>query len=525
MSTAAQQKQQLEQSLWRVANVLRGRMGADEYRNYILGLIFYKFLSEKMAHTAQDFLRDDGIDFATIDGNTPDGQDILKALEESMVQELGYYLPPEWLFERIAARAADGAFVLDVLADALEGIQASTTGHQSEDNFQHLFDDLDLASNKLGKTGNERNATIAKVLTELQGIDFRLDDAQGDVLGDAYEFLIGEFASGAGKKAGEFYTPQSVSTILARIVAHNRTVLRRVYDPTCGSGSLLLRVARAMNQIKGSHNSIAFYGQERNPTTFNLARMNMIMHGVNFADIHLAQGDTLEQPLHPDMRADAIVANPPFSAHWSARDSFLEDERFADYATLAPAKKADFAFVQHIFHHLAENGTAAVVLPHGVLFRGGREGTIRQILLRDKNAIDAIIGLPANIFYGTGIPTCILVLKKCREAEDILFVDASQCFTKGKAQNFLSESDIDRIVGAYTARQAESGFSHLASLDEIAGHDYNLNIPRYVASAQEEAQIDLTAITASMKDLDIQSSAIDAEIRAFCVELGLEAPV
>ena len=292
-------------------------------------------------------------------------------------------------------------------------------GTESEEDFDHLFEDMDLNSTKLGKTPEARNEIIAKVLSHLDKIDFKLEQTELDVLGDAYEYLIGQFASGAGKKAGEFYTPQEVSKVLAKIVTTGKSKLKSVYDPTCGSGSLLLRVAKEVKEISN------FYGQEMNRTTYNLARMNMILHGVHYRKFDIKQEDTLEHPQHTGKQFEAIVANPPFSAVWSANPLFTSDDRFSQYGKLAPGSKADYAFVQHMIHHLAENGTMAIVLPHGALFRSGAEQHIRKYLIEDRNYLDAVIGLPANVFYGTSIPTCIMVFKKCREQpEDVLFIDA-----------------------------------------------------------------------------------------------------
>jgi len=339
-------------------------------------------------------------------------------------------------------------------------------------------------------------------------------------LGDAYEYLIGEFASGAGKKAGEFYTPQQVSKILARIVTTGKTRLRSVYDPTCGSGSLLLRVAKEV-QVDD------FYGQEQNPTTYNLCRMNMILHGVHFSKFDIYNDDTLETPAphHKEMRAEAIVANPPFSADWSQSSVFKTDDRFSQYGRLAPRTKADFAFVQHMIHHLDDNGTMACVLPHGVLFRGSAEAHIRRYLIEDRNYLDAVIGLPANIFYGTSIPTCILVFKKCREAgEDILFIDASQYFEKAKNQNRLTDEDMERIISTYRERKAIEKFSHKAPLTEVEENDFNLNIPRYVDTFEEEAPVDLAAVSQSLKQLNSEMEKTDKTIAQFCKELGINTP-
>ena len=378
---------------------------------------------------------------------------------------------------------------------------------------------MDLNSSKLGRSDDDKNKLISKILLNLNDIDFRLDNNESDILGDAYEYLISQFASSAGKKAGEFYTPQEVSKILAKIVTLGKNKLRNVYDPTCGSGSLLLRVSKEA-QVGD------FCGQELNQTTYNLARMNMILHGVNYADFDIKQGDSLEYPQHIDTKFDAIVANPPFSAKWSSDKSFLDDERFSAYGKLAPKSKADYAFVQHMIYHLDENGTMGIVLPHGVLFRGAAEGTIRKYLVGEKNYLDAVIGLPSNIFYGTSIPTVILVFKKCREDdEDILFIDASKDFEKVKNQNKLRPQDIEKIVDTYTKREEIDKYSHKASLEEIEENDYNLNIPRYVDTFEEEEPIDLDDVVVELRKINEEMKEVDAEIKKYCDELGIQAPI
>ncbi len=518
------QKKQLETQLWNIANTLRGKMGADDFRDYILGFIFYKYLSECMQQYADDILREDGVLFCDIDESTDDGKELLEAVREEAVERLGYFLKPNELFSQLAAKGAGETdnFILEDLSNVLRHIEESTQGHDSEDDFQALFEDLDLGSSKLGKSENQKNELIAKVLQHLDQIDFRLDDAEADVLGDAYEYLIGQFASGAGKKAGEFYTPQQVSTILAKIVTSGKSALKGVYDPTCGSGSLLLRVAKEVKDVGG------YYGQEMNPTTYNLARMNMILHGVHYQRFDIRNDDTLEHPApeHAGKTFDAIVANPPFSAKWSASAVLENDERFSAYGKLAPKTKADFAFVQHMVHHLSDDGTVAVVLPHGVLFRGAAEGHIRRYLIEEKNYLDAIIGLPANIFYGTGIPTCILVLKKRRQHNDnILFIDASQQFEKVGNQNQLRAEDINRIVETYRTRESKEKYSHVALLSEVAENDYNLNIPRYVDTFEEEEPVDLAAVSAQLKALEKEMAENDAMIVGFCEELRILGPV
>ena len=511
------QKKQLEAQLWNIADTLRGKMDADEFRDYILGFIFYKYLSEKMEDYANEILAEDGVSYFDIIG-AADEDDYLEAIQEEAIEKLGYFLRPEELFSEVAKRGAN-SFILEDLTSILRSIEQTTMGTESEDDFVHLFEDLDLTSTKLGKTVEARNKLIVQVLVHLNNINFELKNHDRDVLGDAYEYLIGQFAAGAGKKAGEFYTPQQVSKILAKLVTVGKTKLKSVYDPTCGSGSLLLRVAKEVNEVSN------FYGQELNRTTYNLARMNMIMHDVHYRKFDLKQDDTLEHPQHMDQRFEAIVANPPFSAKWSANDLFLSDDRFSQYGKLAPSSKADFAFVQHMIHHLDESGSMAIVLPHGVLFRGAAEGHIRKYLIEDRNYLDAVIGLPANIFYGTSIPTCVLVFKKCREDSDnVLFIDASNEFDKAKNQNYLTEENVQKIIDTYTSRESIEKYSYLASMAEIKENDYNLNIPRYVDTFEEEEPVDLAAVSSQLQALEAEMTTTDATIAKFCEELGIAKP-
>ncbi len=515
------QKKQLEQQLWNIANTLRGKMDADEFRDYILGFIFYKYLSEKMQNHADHILEEDNLLYVNIDEQSEEGQEYLEAIKEDALEQLGYFLKPSELFSAVAKRGSGeyNNFILEDLTEILNSIEQSTMGQESEDDFEHLFEDLDLTSTKLGRSEEAKNELIAKVLTHLDQIDFELKNHDRDVLGDAYEYLIGQFASGAGKKAGEFYTPQEVSKILAKIVTSNKKKLKSVYDPTCGSGSLLLRVAKEVEDVSN------FYGQELNRTTYNLARMNMIMHDVHYRKFDIKQEDTLERPQHEGMQFEAIVANPPFSAHWSANPLHLNDDRFSQYGKLAPKTKADFAFIQHMIHHLDESGTMAVVMPHGVLFRGSAEGHIRRYLIEDRNYLDAVIGLPANIFYGTSIPTSILVFKKCREDNDcVMFIDASAHFEKVKNQNHLREEDIAKIVTTYQERKELEKYSHKATLAEIAENDYNLNIPRYVDTFEEEEAVDLGEVAKALKELEVEMKQTDETIRGFCDELGIDSP-
>lgn len=517
------QKKELESNLWAIANLLRGKISADDYRDYILGFIFYKYLSEKQLLYANELLTGE----AVTDYKAVTDRETLDAIKEESLLKLGYFLQPAELFSTIASKGNsdvedESNYILEDLQAVMNHIEQSTMGTESEEDFNALFEDLDLQSTKIGRTVGARNAVIVQILNHLNQIDFKLKDIDSDVLGDAYEYLIAKFAAGAGKSAGEFYTPQQVSKILAKIVTTGKTKIKSVYDPTCGSGSLLLRVAREVEVSE-------FFGQELNRTTYNLARMNMILHDVHFRKFSIQQEDTLENPQHLDLRFEAVVANPPFSAHWKSTANPLNetDERFSQYGRIAPRTKADYAFLTHMVYQLADNGIMASVFPHGVLFRGAAEGTIREYLIKEMNVLDAVIGLPANIFYGTSIPTCILVFKKCREQDDnIVFIDASSDdhFIKVGNQNELRDEDVERIVNTYHNRETQDKYSYVATLAEIAENDYNLNIPRYVDTFEEEEPIDLEEVSKDLKAIDIELAKTNDTIAAFCNELNISTP-
>ena len=515
MSEELQQK--LRDQLWEVANKLRGNMSASDFMYFTLGFIFYKYLSEKLEKYADGVLVDDDITFKALWKKSDEESLELQAeLKSECLEEIGYFVEPEFLFSSIIDAINRKENILPSLERSLKRIEDSTLGRDSEEDFGGLFSDIDLASPKLGKSQDDKNTLISNVLLALDDISFGVEASEEiDILGDAYEYMISQFAAGAGKKAGEFYTPQEVSRILAQIVTIGHARLRNVYDPTCGSGSLLLRAAHIGKAAE-------IFGQEKNPTTYNLARMNMLLHGIKFSDFRIENGDTLEDDAFGEMQFDAIVANPPFSAEWSAADKFNQDDRFSKAGRLAPKKTADYAFILHMIYHLNEGGTMACVAPHGVLFRGNSEGVIRRFLIEKKNYIDAVIGLPANIFYGTSIPTCILVLKKCRKDDDaILFIDASKEFEKVKTQNKLREQHIAKIVETYRDRKEIDKYSHLASLKEIADNDYNLNIPRYVDTFEEEEPIDIKAVMAEIKSLEAERADLDKQIDVYLRELGL----
>lgn len=522
-----EQKQQLEKQLWAVANTLRSSMNADEYRNYILGFIFYKYLSEKQeVYAREEILKNDNIEFEEIDEKSEDGKAYLQAVKDASLEKLGFFLKPTELFSYLVKKGKgeiknQDTFILEDLKGVLNAIEQTAAGTDSEEDFKGLFADVDLTSIRLGQSENKKNAVIIEILSHLSLIDFKLDDVKSDVLGDAYEYLISQFAAGAGKKAGEFYTPAQISDLMARIVTEGKKKIRSVYDPTCGSGSLLLRL-RDYSEI------VDYYGQELNNTTYNLARMNMILHGVHFRHFRIENDDTLENDKLPDLKAEAVVANPPFSANWKGKDDpvLSADERFVQYGSLAPTSKADYAFVTHMLHHLADNGTMTVVLPHGALFRGGAEEKIRKYIIEKLNYLDAVIGLPANLFYGTSIPATVLVFKKCRKEDDsILFIEASREFVKGKNQNTITEEHIQKIFDTYKGREEIEKYSHNATLEEIKENDFNLNIPRYVDTFDEEAPIDINAVAIEIRALTKQEAELLSAIETNCKELGIEAPI
>lgn len=514
------QKKQLETQLRNIANELRGKMNADEFRDYILWFIFYKYLSEKIDIFANKILKNDNMVYQDLDETTAEWKELIEAVKQEALDNLWYFLKPSDLFHQLAIKGNEdkNTFILWDLWRILNSIEQSTMWTDSEEDFDSLFSDLDLDSSKLGKTPKEKNKLICKVLTHLDKIDFELWNSEIDVLGDAYEYLIQQFASGAGKKAGEFYTPQEISTVLAKIVTAGKTQLKSVYDPTCGSWSLLLRVAKEVEKVG------EFVGQEMNNTTYNLCRMNMILHDVHYREFDIQQEDTLEHPKHLDKRFEAVVANPPFSAKRSASELFNNDDRFSQYGRIAPGSKADYAFITHMIYQLAENGTMAVVMPHGALFRWWAEWHIRKFLIKEKNYLDAVIWLPANLFYGTSIPASILVFKKCRANEWVLFIDASKAFEKNKNQNKLTPEHIEKIVQTYTDRVALDKYSYVATTEDLEENEYNLNIPRYVDTFEEEEPVDLDKVASDIQTITKDMKATDSEIAKFCDELRIASP-
>ena len=507
---------ELNNQLWASADILRGKMDASEYKNYLLGLVFYKYLSDQELRAVYEEEHGKVETYPERDkqftGLLEWYNDDTASIRDIISKKLGYFIEPEYLFYTLRNKASEYELQISDFQSAFIEL-----GRQGE-HFTGLFDDIDLTSTKLGSNAQQRNVTITEVIKVLDEIDLFGHD--GDVIGDAYEYLIGQFAAGAGKKAGEFYTPQSVSKIISEIVSigQEETAPFHIYDPAMGSGSLMLNI----RQFVKNPWKVRYHGQELNTTTYNLARMNLILHNVEQSQMRIRNGDTLDEdwPSDEPYLFNAVVMNPPYSANWGADDKFLSDPRFERYGKLAPKSKADFSFLLHGFYHLNENGTMGIVLPHGVLFRGASEGVIRKALL-EMGAVDAVIGLPANIFYGTSIPTTVLILKKNRAKRDVLFIDASKGFEKQKNQNNLRNEDIKKIVDAYKKRESVPKYAHLAEYEEIVKNDYNLNIPRYVDTFEEEVQIDIVALSNEMVELNSQIQQKEMEFLDLLNELAI----
>ena len=538
---ASQQKDQdrLGKTLWAIADNLRGAMNADSFRDYMLSFLFLRYLSANYEESARKELGSDYPKLAEDDGRTAlaiwyeENAEDVSEFEKQMRRKVHYVIKPEHLWSNITELArTQNPDLLITLEEGFRYIE-----NESFDNsFQGLFSEINLNSEKLGRTPVERNKKLCTIIQKIsEGIAKFSTDT--DTLGDAYEYLIGQFAAGSGKKAGEFYTPQQISTILSKIVTLDsqdpstgpKHKLDKVLDFACGSGSLLLNVR---NQLKKQTNDTGtigkIYGQENNITTYNLARMNMLLHGMKDTEFEIYHGDTLKNQwdilneMNPSKKTefDAIVANPPFSLRWEPNEAMGEDFRFKSYG-LAPKSAADFAFLLHGFHFLAKEGTMAIILPHGVLFRGGAEERIRTKLLKD-NHIDTVIGLPSNLFYSTGIPVCILVLKKCKKEDDVLFINASEHFVKGKRQNTLNKDNIKNIVETYKYRQESERYSRKVSMEEIEKNGYNLNISRYVSTAEDEIEIDLDKVNERLTSINERIETKTKEHNEYLKELKLK---
>ena len=530
--TAADQ-QQLGKTLWAIADDLRGAMNADDFRDYMLSFLFLRYLSDNYENAAKKELGKDFPKLKDDDKRTPlavwykENKKDIEDFEKQMRRKIHYVIKPDYLWNTISemARVQDG----DLLRKLQKGFKFIET-ESFESTFQGLFSEINLDSEKLGRSYEERNKKLCTIIQKIaEGINKFSTDL--DVLGDAYEYLIGQFAAGSGKKAGEFYTPQRISDILSEIVTLDsqdpskgrKKKLDKVLDFACGSGSLLLNVRKQMGQSGIGK----IFGQEKNITTYNLARMNMLLHGVKDSEFEIHHGDTLLNEwdilnqMNPakKLEFDAIVANPPFSYRWEPTEAMGQDFRFKRYG-LAPKSAADFAFLLHGFHFLSNEGTMAIILPHGVLFRGGAEERIRTKLLQDGN-IDTVIGLPGNLFFSTGIPVCILVLKKCKKSNDVLFINAVDHFEKGKRQNVLLPEHIQKIITTYKSRKEEDRYSRRVSMSEIEKNEYNLNISRYVSTSVDEEMIDLKEVNKKLAALDKEIEKARKEHNGYLRELGL----
>lgn len=521
-NTYQAQANELSQKLWAIANDLRGQMDASEFKNYILGVIFYRYLSERTEMYMTDLLKnDDGITYEEAFAD----DEYRPVVEEWSLSKLGYVIKPENLFRNLIRKITKfendaDKFSVEDFEKAINDLVGSTMGHESNKAFDGLFNDMRLQDSRLGETVSDRTEMIGRVMVRVSDIDFDLQDSQFDVLGTAYMILIGLFASDAGKKGGEFFTPAGPSKLCATLAALGLDEAKSVGDCTCGSASMLLEVQKHLTTGKVGH----FYGQELNATTYNLSRMNMIMHGIDWQNFDIYKGDTLKDDKYGDIKMTVQVCNPPYSLKWSADKQFEDDPRYSGAGKLAPKGQADLAFVEHMIYHMDEDdGRVAVLLPHGVLFRGGAEETIRKYIIKDLNRLDAVIGLPANLFHGTGIPVCVLVLKSKRNgnAGNILFIDASKEFKAGKNQNVLEQKHIDKIVGTYEKRVDVDKFAHVAEMSEIVENGYNLNIPRYVDTFEEEEPVDLKEVRNRIQKLEIDTKAAIDKAESILKELGL----
>lgn len=499
--------------LWSGADILRSKMDANEYKDYLLGIVFYKYLSDSFLIRAYDLIYDEkpqSLKAALEAYQEALADESAEELKDQIREECHYVIEPDLTYTCFADAARNNAFSREQLQKAFNNIE------QSDPLFVDLFTDIDLYSNRLGTGDQKQSDTISSLIREIDRADLLNTDS--DVLGNAYEYLIGQFASETGKKAGEFYTPQAVSKILTRIAIAGQEEKRglSVYDPCMGSGSLLLNAKK----YAAEPDYIKYYGQELMTSTYNLARMNMFLHGIVPENQKLRNGDTLDGdwPVDEETDFNMVLMNPPYSARWSAAAGFLQDERFSDYGVLAPKSKADYAFLLHGLYHLKSSGTMAIVLPHGVLFRGAAERKIREKLLRAGN-IHAVIGLPANLFFNTSIPTCIIVLKKHREGRDVLFIDASRKFEKGKKQNAMTDEHIDSVIELYNRRETVEKESFLAEFEDIEKNDFNLNIPRYVDNFEQEEEVDLNALLNDMKQTEGEINQIQGEFVSMIKDL------
>jgi len=510
-----QERNELHRTIWQIANELRGSVDGWDFKSYVLGMLFYRFISENLTAYINEEERktDSKFDYA----KCSDEQAELG--REDTVNEKGFFILPSELFVNVAARAKNDPNLNETLSRIFKNIENSAKGAESEDDLKGLFDDLDVNSNKLGLTVIKRNEKLVKIMEAIGELCLgSFSDHTIDAFGDAYEYLMTMYASNAGKSGGEFFTPQEVSELLARITVVGRTEVNKVYDPACGSGSLLLKFAKILGQDNVRQ---GFFGQEINITTYNLCRINMFLHEINYEKFDIAHGDTLIEPKHwDDEPFDAIVSNPPYSIHWAGDDNplLINDSRYSPAGVLAPKSKADLAFTMHMLSWLSTSGTAAIVEFPGVLYRGGAEQKIRKYLV-DNNYVDTVIQLPTNLFFGTSIATCIIVLKKSKRDNSILFIDATPEFIHEGNKNKLSQANIDRILSAYIARKDEAHFSHLVTRDEIEENEYNISVTTYVEQQDTREVIDIRALNRKIKEIETKQAELREAIDDIVADL------
>ncbi len=511
-----QERAELHRTIWNIANELRGSVDGWDFKQYVLGMLFYRYISENITayiNAGEHEAGNTDFDYAKLSDSEAE------QAREDLVKTKGFFILPSELFENIRARAKDDENLNETLERVFSNIEASAQGTDSEDNLKGLFDDIDVNSNKLGSTVAKRNEKLVKIMNAIA--EMKLGDYKDntiDAFGDAYEFLMGMYASNAGKSGGEYFTPQEVSELLTRLALVGKTEVNKVYDPACGSGSLLLKSAK----ILGKENvRLGFFGQEINITTYNLCRINMFLHDIDYDKFDIALGDTLTDPQHWDEEPfEVIVSNPPYSIKWKGDSDpiLINDPRFSPAGVLAPKSKADLAFIMHSLAWLATNGTAAIVCFPGVMYRGGAEQKIRQYLI-DNNYIDCIIQLPDNLFYGTSIATCIMVLKKSKNDNSTLFIDASKEFVKVTNNNKLTQENIDNILKAYIERKDIPHFSRLVPNSEIAEQDYNLSVSTYVEQEDTREKIDIVALNAEIEKIVAREQVLREEIDKIIAEI------
>ena len=512
----SQQRDELHKAIWGIADNLRGSVDGWDFKSYVLGIMFYRYISENLTNYINDGEAEagnDGFDYAFL------ADDVALQARDDMVKTKGFFILPSELFCNVRARAAGDENLNMTLESVFNHIENSAKGSESEDDFAGLFDDIDVNSSKLGATVAKRNANLVKLLDGVGNMRLgNYKDNTIDAFGDAYEFLMGMYASNAGKSGGEFFTPQEVSELLTRLAVVGKSEVNKVYDPACGSGSLLLKAAK----ILGKENvRQGFYGQEINLTTYNLCRINMFLHDIDFDKFNIAHEDTLINPQHwDDEPFEVIVSNPPYSIKWEGDDNptLINDPRFSPAGVLAPKSKADMAFIMHSLSWLATDGTASIVCFPGIMYRGGAEKKIRQYLI-DNNFIDCIIQLPSNLFYGTSIATCIMVLKKSKPDNRVLFIDASKEFVKVTNNNKLSEDNIDNIVNSFVSREDKEYFSRLVAYDEIKENDYNLSVSTYVEAEDTREIIDIVKLNAEIKEIVAREQVLRDEIDKIIAEI------